>query len=155
MRQRQTGFTLIELMVVISIIGILAALAVPSYQQFLLRAKRAELSMHIDAIRVVEEAYRAEWEVFTSCTLMPTTVPGRQAVDFPANETTNFDWNLLGWVADGQVYGQYDVTANALPGQLATFTSNGFADIDGDGNLSHYLASTSLHASMMTPTSVY
>jgi len=41
-RKQASGFTLIELMVVVAIIGILAAIAYPSYQQYVLRANRAE-----------------------------------------------------------------------------------------------------------------
>lgn len=155
MRDKQQGFTLIELMVVVAIIGILASLAIPAHQQFLLRSKRAEMSMHLTAIRTAQESYRAEWDYFTNCALMPQNIPGRTAVPFPATETTSYDWNMVGWVPDGRVYGQYQVIANAMPGQLASFTADAFADVDGDGNASHYLATTAYRSTMMTPNNVY
>ncbi len=149
------GFTLIELMITVAIVGILSSLAIPQYEAFLVRTKRAEMAMNLDGIRSVEIGYHAEWDVFTSCALTPPSVPGRTAIPFGATITSDRDWNQLGWVPDGRVYGQYSIDASDLVGELATFAADAFADIDGDGNLSHYQTTQSLKPVMLTPNLVY
>jgi type IV pilus assembly protein PilA len=59
-RQLQKGFTLIELMIVVAIIGILAAVALPAYQDYTKRAKMSEVVLSASACRTtITEVYQS------------------------------------------------------------------------------------------------
>ena len=57
---KQAGFSLVELMVVVGIIGILAAIAVPKLQQFTAKSKQSEARVNLKSIDTMQQAYYAE-----------------------------------------------------------------------------------------------
>lgn len=84
------GFTLIELMIVVAIIGILAAIAIPNFLRFQAKSKQAEAKTNLGAIGTTAEAYRAE------------------------KDTYETDWTGLGWQAQGTTRYDYGYNGNLL-----------------------------------------
>ena len=61
----QKGFTLIELMIVVAIIGILAAIAIPNFMQYQAKSKQSEAKTNLGGIYVSEVAYFGEQNAFS------------------------------------------------------------------------------------------
>lgn len=61
------GFTVIELMVVVALVGILAAIAIPSYKKFRNRARQSEAKVYLATIYLAEKAFAASQSSYTTC----------------------------------------------------------------------------------------
>src|SRR5258706_12166258 len=110
---RKGGFTLIELMIVVAIIGILAAIAIPNFLRFQLKAKSSEGKTNLAAIRTAEQSYYSEFGRYVSANQSPAAPGGTAKIPFVALGANNGivpatpGFNTLGWSPEGNVYFSY------------------------------------------------
>jgi len=117
MKKVQQGFTLIELMIVVAIIGILAAIAIPAYQDYTIRAQVSE------GLNLASGAKAAIAESFMDTGVMPAN---NLAAGMELNTNINGKYVLSVTVAAGQVQVAYGVDANtSLTGAILLLTPNG------------------------------
>jgi len=138
--KKQHGFTLIELMIVVAIIGILAAIAIPNFLKFQLRSKASEGKINLAGIRTAQESYFAEVGSYSPWASVPASLPGQNKAPFgvtcsipPASSDPGFCF--IGWQPEGDMYYQYAVTVGA---NATSFFAEGQSDIDGDGQTNHW-----------------
>ncbi len=139
-RSASSGFTLVELMIVVVILGILAAVAIPAFTRYIKKSKTVEAARNIASIYQAQGTYYAQSAerpdstggfnppVFVGCPYTPSGAPTaqRRAGDWTGN------WTALGFGTDTPVYYSYQVTA-AGTGNTATATISANGDLDANG----------------------
>lgn len=142
MRRKSKGYTLIELMIVLSIIGILAAVAIPAFMAQMQRSRTTEAYSVIGEIRSAQDAYYATFSQFCG----PLTW---NPVNYGVGGTLEgFDFNAAGWDQlgahpEGFVRFRYQVLAGppgttpaGIPGFSGAdhwYVIQAEGDLDGDG----------------------
>jgi type IV pilus assembly protein PilA len=127
------GYTLIELMMVVAILGILASVAIPSFQKYQARAKASELKENVSAIFRSEESYKnrdnsGQYSSTNLGTVPAGCVPGTARHPWAAADQSAA--MKIDWVVEGSTYGCYHVATPVPAVHLSVWAES---DIDGDG----------------------
>lgn len=164
--RKKEGFTLIELMIVVAIIGILAAIAIPAFVNYIKRSKTSEAPSQLKSLYTGARAYygsemaartlpAAGGAVVTTtrCVAMTATspnVPGDQKIliTWPATTGSGVtdSFQALNTVIREPVYYQYVITANGSSGMCgdasgagsSIYTFEAHGDLDGDMAISTF-----------------
>lgn len=124
---RRNGFSLLEVIIAMLVIGVLSAIAIPRFLVYQHKAKSAEAKTNLSAIRIAEESYFSEFEQYVSAIAEPAVVPGGRSTIFDA---TGGGFATLGFDTEGDVYFSYGVAVSA---DRIGYSADAGADIDEDG----------------------
>ena len=124
--RRASGFSILELMIVLAIVGMLAAIAIPVFRTYQFRSKSAEAKTNLGALRVLEESYFSVHDEFLAAAPEPPVIPGASSTVFNPNAA----FTALGFSPEGRVYFSYGVAVTA---DASGYTADAAADIDADG----------------------
>ncbi|MEZ4359923.1 MAG: prepilin-type N-terminal cleavage/methylation domain-containing protein [Kofleriaceae bacterium] len=143
-KRAQQGFTLIELMIVVAIIGILAAVAIPAFMDYMKKGKSSEAELQLAKIKTNAKAEfntNSSYPVVVAPLTPAATCCGGVQNKCAVNPA---DWAVASWQAldfqlDEPFYFQYSYT-----GAAAAYTATAVGDLDCDTNtITYTLAGTS------------
>jgi len=142
-RTQGSGFTLVEVLIVVALIGVLSTVAVPGYLSYQARSRRAEAFMNLQAVARSQVSYFAAKGFYHGTGLSypdPTPYGGLGANKMTWDAASNTAFAELGWQPEGRVLYSYETNTPSVAGSGCTcnecFTATAFGDVDGNGLVS-------------------
>ena len=133
----QSGFTLIELMIVVALIGVLSAIAIPNFLSYQARSRRAESFTNLRGIATAQKSYQVtQGDFHDSLNAWPdfTLYGGLGLTKMPWDGDSESAFGELGWAPEGSVYYSYQTNTTNDCSCTLCFTASAYGDVDGDGN---------------------
>ena len=133
--RNERGFTLVELMITVAIMGVLAALAVLGYTRWIRTAKTAEATSVMSSIKGQQDTYRAETLKYLDCTAGGKNLGQHYPAPAPTDKKQTFDTSACGSdvvclsfrrlnvTSDKQVYYVYSCAAGPADGTAVSSSS--------------------------------
>jgi len=131
----EVGFTLVELMIVVGIIGLLSAIAIPNFISYQARSRRSEAYVNLAAVARLQGTYHAERGEYFEAGAWPDFGPygGLSTRKMEWDAASELAYGELGWRPEGQVFYSYDTNTGATPCTCTTcFTATAAGDVDDD-----------------------
>ena len=131
----EAGFTLTELMIVVAIIGLLVAIAVPNFISYQARSRRSEAYVNLAAIARIQSTYYAEQGEYFEAGAWPdfTAYGGLSTRKMEWDAASEAAYAALGWQPEGQVFYTYDTNTGATACTCSVcFTATAAGDVDDD-----------------------
>jgi len=133
----KAGFTLVELMIVVGLIGALSAIAIPNFMRYQARSRRSEAYVNVTSIVRAQKSYFAERDSYhDSVAPWPNFAAngGLSTVKQTWDAESLAHFNELGWKPEGPTIYSYETntTLNCDGCQLC-FTASAYGDADADG----------------------
>lgn len=138
--KKNKGFTLIELMIAIAIIGILATIAYPAYQGYITRTKRSDAKVALLALQQAQEKYRANCATYAD-RLSPNTPQTRTCV---AGSATAGDHDLDSPLTSSKGYYTVAINANNTSATSYRITATATGEQANDLDCARFMIDTAL-----------
>ena len=137
------GFTLIEMMMVVALIGVLASVAIPTYLGYQAKSRRSEAYGNLSAVAHAQTTFYATKGIYHGTGLSwpdPTSYGGLGAHKMTWDPASESAFAELGWAPEGQVYYSYETNTPEVPGSGCScevcFSATAFGDVDKNGQVS-------------------